>query len=951
MIISWKPNMHIKFKRKHLFEVAALTAVLTLNVSLFTFLKQNATEVSAYDTNELPTTIKLNDCSESEIRSYYSSLNSLDSSERKGTNLLKNLKTILSNGQKYYNYDSGDNVWRMYEITDRDWVKSPASAIQHGSYNSSTNTITNYVYGSNGDNPYIHALYVNREHTNHNTHAWGDHSQTNYGINREHIWAKSHGFQATGGAGARGDPMHLWAANGYANNKHSNYFFAFVDKDRSPENCESAYSYLKGNYKGNSKNLGGNQPVFEPQDCDKGDIARAVFYMVARYNNYAGESSGFSTNNPNLVLANDLSENGRTGTSTATDPYAMGVLSDLLAWNKLDPVDEYEMHRNNLLYRNFTNNRNPFIDFPSWADAIWGTANIDGTGYNSTITTYAKPATDAINSGSSVATFSISTNSVNLKVGDTAEIYGMNAEGNITWTISDSTVASLDKNSTSNNGKVTITALKKGTATITATNGDNSETCTVTVKDNVINYGSLEHPLTIAQAKQIVDDNNGELSEEKMYVKGIVSTNTAYNTKYSNYDNVWLQSEDGTTSNAFDLFRVKLDSSITEDFTDADSMQGYEVVAYGYAKKHNGTTYELSPNDSNAENPIILSAVIPTPVEKTAKEQIEEMNTATQLSYRYTKETTEGGATDVLNYDFVGITGNNYTGWNNKTGVSGVVYAGQSAGGDNNSGNAVQIRSKNSNSGIIVTENETGDTASQINVVWNSATASGRTLEIYGRDSAYTSPTELYDSSTQGTKIGSIIKGTSISLTITGDYEYIGIRSKDGAIYLDELRIDWGGASTTTYEYNTVSIRFGGLLTQELWNDLDTEDSIEGFGVMITTYEVLEGEDIQDFYDSAVPDEDNPDIGEEIVDYYIPVSQMNEKIGSDTNNYFWNLRYSITDFKQVYVAVAYILTDAGYVFFKQATYSVKLLADDYIKNRGYDASIAGGSLSNLANLK
>ena len=439
--------MHIKFKRKHLFEVAALTAVLTLNVSLFTFLKQNATEVSAYYTNELPTTIKLNDCSESEIRSYYSSLNSLDSSERKGTNLLKNLKTILSNGQKYYNYDSGDNVWKMYEITDRDWVKSPASAIQHGSYNSSTNIITNYVYGSNGDNPYIHALYVNRDHTNHNTHAWGDHSQTNYGINREHIWAKSHGFQATGGAGARGDPMHLWAANGYANNKHSNYFFAFVDKDRSPDNCGSAYSYLKGNYKGNSKNLGGNQSVFEPQDCDKGDIARAVFYMVARYNNYAGESSGFSTNNPNLVLANDLSENGRTGTSTATDPYAMGVLSDLLAWNKLDPVDEYEMHRNNLLYKNFTNNRNPFIDFPSWADAIWGTANLDGTGYNSTITTYAKPATDAINSGSSVATFSISTNSVNLKVGDTAEIYGMNAEGNITWTISDSTVASLDKNS------------------------------------------------------------------------------------------------------------------------------------------------------------------------------------------------------------------------------------------------------------------------------------------------------------------------------------------------------------------------------------------------------------------------------------------------------------------------------------------------------------------------
>ena len=59
----------------------------------------------------------------------------------------------------------------------------------------------------------------------------------------------------------------------------------------------------------------------------------------------------------------------------------MGLLSDLLAWNKKDPVDEYEVHRNNLLYKNYTNNRNPFIDFPNWADAIWGTADLDGTNY------------------------------------------------------------------------------------------------------------------------------------------------------------------------------------------------------------------------------------------------------------------------------------------------------------------------------------------------------------------------------------------------------------------------------------------------------------------------------------------------------------------------------------------------------------------------------------------
>jgi Cof subfamily protein (haloacid dehalogenase superfamily) len=41
--------------------------------------------------------IDLNDNSETDIRSYYSSLNSLSASERTGTNLLKNLKPILQN--------------------------------------------------------------------------------------------------------------------------------------------------------------------------------------------------------------------------------------------------------------------------------------------------------------------------------------------------------------------------------------------------------------------------------------------------------------------------------------------------------------------------------------------------------------------------------------------------------------------------------------------------------------------------------------------------------------------------------------------------------------------------------------------------------------------------------------------------------------------------------------
>lgn len=365
---------------------------------LFGVSKEEAIESSAYSGASLPTTIYLNDPSESTIRGYYSYLNNLEDSQRKGNNLLKNLKTILSNGQKYYNYDSGNLVWQMYEITDRDWDKSPASSTTYGTYDSEENKITNYVYGSsnsNGkNNPYVRAYYMDRNQEN-VVRAWGNHNQDATGINREHLWAKAEGFDGSGAAGARGDPMHLVAANGYANNIHSNYFYGYVDKTQSYEDVKDKYSTLGHNYRGYSKTYSTSKvKVFEPQDCDKGDIARAIFYMAARYNNIAGKSASeetFDADNPNLLLTNDLSTWKSSGyTSTATSRGYHGLVSDLLEWNRIDKPDAYEIHRNNLLYTNFTNNRNPFIDFPEWADYIWGNQSASAT-----------PATDSLNGGGS----------------------------------------------------------------------------------------------------------------------------------------------------------------------------------------------------------------------------------------------------------------------------------------------------------------------------------------------------------------------------------------------------------------------------------------------------------------------------------------------------------------------------------------------------------------------
>lgn len=142
--------------------------------------------------------------------------------------------------------------------------------------------------------------------------------------------------------------------------------------------------------------------------------------------------------------------------------------------------------------------------------------------------------------------------------------------------------------------------------------------------------------------------------------------------------------------------------------------------------------------------------------------------------------------TDILNKAFTGVASTSYTEWSGKSGSeSSAVYAGQSAGGNE----SIQLRSNNSNSGIVTTTS--GGKVRKVVVTWNTNTQDGRTLNIYGSNTAYTSPTELYDTSTQGTKLGTIVYGTSTVLEITGDYAYIGLRSNSGAMYLDEIQISW----------------------------------------------------------------------------------------------------------------------------------------------------------------
>ena len=166
------------------------------------------------------------------------------------------------------------------------------------------------------------------------------------------------------------------------------------------------------------------------------------------------------------------------------------------------------------------------------------------------------------------------------------------------------------------------------------------------------------------------------------------------------------------------------------------------------------------------------------------------------------RKATMGTTDDELTRATTGISDGSttYSNWSGKTASSDAVYAGNSAGGNN----AIQLRSNNSNSGIVTTAS--GGKVAKVTVTWNSNTSSGRTINIYGKNSAYSNASDLYNNSNQGTLLGTIVNGTSTELSVSGDYEYIGIRSNSGALYLDKITITWstsGGGSTTTYTYDS----------------------------------------------------------------------------------------------------------------------------------------------------
>lgn len=186
-------------------------------------------------------------------------------------------------------------------------------------------------------------------------------------INREHVWAKSHG-NFSGIRPMDGDALNLRPADAIVNMNRGNLDFDNVQPNGVNDPVATSCWY--------------SLSAYEPGPLTKGQVARILFYMATRYEGNDGEID--------LELV--------PKTKNYPEP-KFGNLTTLLEWNRLYPPSDLERQRNDRIFR-MQQNRNPFVDHPEFADYIWNNGKPTGPQFGNFAMT---PEFPAVNSSATVS--------------------------------------------------------------------------------------------------------------------------------------------------------------------------------------------------------------------------------------------------------------------------------------------------------------------------------------------------------------------------------------------------------------------------------------------------------------------------------------------------------------------------------------------------------------------
>lgn len=160
--------------------------------------------------------------------------------------------------------------------------------------------------------------------------------------NREHVLPRSWFGK---NRSLESDLFHLYPTDGYVNNRRSNLPFGEVGI--------ALWESTNGSKVGQNTAGDYTKTVFEPIDDYKGDIARVFFYLVTAY-----ESDVADWNSDQLG-------------GTTFPGFSDWSLQMMLKWHREDPVSIKEVRRNEEVFK-IQGNRNPFVDYPTLVEHVWG---------------------------------------------------------------------------------------------------------------------------------------------------------------------------------------------------------------------------------------------------------------------------------------------------------------------------------------------------------------------------------------------------------------------------------------------------------------------------------------------------------------------------------------------------------------------------------------------------
>ncbi|MBP6303816.1 MAG: endonuclease [Bacteroidia bacterium] len=235
------------------------------------------------------------------------------------------------------NSSASDFVTKLSQLTN------PHDTVFYSQY--IARVVNNYLTrDTTGGKKVVNCVYTRIPYVYDEPFVWWSGSSSGI-LTREHTFSQSWmpsnqggswpNDQATGKELPEYNDLHnlFPAEQNLANGKRSNYPFGEI---------VGAPTYVSPSGMGRLGKDAGNNTVYEPADFQKGEVARALFYMVTAYNGI----------------------NGKVWTLPS------GQNQDVLKkWHFQDLPDAFERARHELIY-DLQGNRNPFIDSPNFACRI-----------------------------------------------------------------------------------------------------------------------------------------------------------------------------------------------------------------------------------------------------------------------------------------------------------------------------------------------------------------------------------------------------------------------------------------------------------------------------------------------------------------------------------------------------------------------------------------------------